>query len=92
MIHDDTNTPSLLLSNTSLLELGEGESTALADFPVVSDGLSTDGGAEERERANTESGGLGFAGLATAELASGLVKPGANPELPVLAEMVLMKD
>lgn len=47
VVNYDTNTSSLLSSNSSLLELSECESTALTDFPVVTDGLGTDGRAEE---------------------------------------------
>lgn len=54
--------------------------------------MRTDGGAEERERADTKLSSLGLAGCATAELAAWLVKPGADTELPILAEMVLVED
>ena len=92
VVNNDTNTTSLLLANTSLLQLGEGEATALTDFPVVSDSLGTDGGAEESKGTDTKLSSLGLAGCATTELAAGLVEPGANTELPILAEVVLVED
>ena len=92
VVDHDTNTTSLLAANTSLLELAEGEATAFADLAVVTNGLSTDSGTEEGEGADTEAGGLLLAGLATAELAAWLVKPCADTELPVLAEVVLVED
>lgn len=92
MVNHYANTTSLLLSNTRLLELSESEATALAEFSVVADGLATDGGSQESEWANTERGGLSLAGIATAELAAGLIEPSANSALPVLAEMVGVKD
>ena len=92
MVHNDTNTTGLLLANTSLLELSEGETTALADFPVVSDGLATDGGAEELKGTDAKLGSLGLTGVAAAELAAGLVEPGADTALPVLAEVVAVED
>lgn len=92
MVDDDADTTRLLLANTSLLDLSQGEATTLTDFPVVADGLRTDSGAEEGEGANAELGSLGLAGSAAAELAAGLVEPGADPGLPILAEMVLVED
>lgn len=92
MVDDDADTTRLLLANTSLLELSQSEAAALADFPVVAHGLPTDCGAEEREGANTEFGGLRLASLAATELAAGLVEPGADTALPVLAEVVGVED
>lgn len=92
MVHHDSDTTGLLLSNSSFLELSKGESTALTDLAVVANGLGTDGGAEEGERADTESSSLGLAGCASAELASWLVKPCANTALPVLPEVVGGED
>ena len=57
-------------------------------------GRATDGGgrrqeerAEEVEGADAERGSLGFASVASAKLATWLIKPGANTTLPVLAEV-----
>lgn len=92
MIDNDTDSPGLLPADSGLLELGKCESTALTDFAVVADGLRADSGTEERLGADAEGGGLGFAGIAAAELAPRLVEPGADTALPVLAEMVRVED
>ena len=92
MVNNNANTAGLLAADTSLLELGQSEPTALANLPVVSYGLGADGGAEEGEGANAELGGLRLTGLATAKLAAGLVEPGADTALPVLAEVVGVED
>jgi hypothetical protein len=92
VVDDNSNALGLLPADTGLLQLGEGESTALTNFAVVAHGLGADGGAEEGEGANAEGSGLGLAGLATAELAAWLVEPGADTALPVLAEVVLVED
>lgn len=92
VVDDDADTTRLLLADTSLLELGEGEATALTDFPVVADGLRTDGGAEESEGTNAELSSLLLARVAAAELAARLVEPGADTALPVLAEVVGVED
>jgi hypothetical protein len=88
VVNDDAQAKGLLPADASLLELAKGEATALADLAVVADGRCTDGRAEFRERANTKGSGLGGTSIAAAELAARLVKPGAYPALPVLAEMV----
>jgi len=82
----------LLLANTCLLQLCEGESAALTELAVVANSLGTDGGAKKREGADTKGGSLGLAGIAATELATGLVEPGFDSALPVLAEVVLVKD
>ena len=92
VVDDDADTTRLLLANTSLLELSQREAPALTNFPVVAHSLRTHGGAEKGERANTELGGLRLAGLTTAELAAGLVEPGADTALPVLAEVVRVEN
>ena len=92
VVDDNADTTRLLLADTSLLELSQGEATALTDLPVVADGLRADSGAEEGEGADTELGSLLLAGLAAAKLAAGLVEPGADTALPVLAEVVGVKD
>ena len=92
VVDDNADTTGSLAADTGLLQLGQGEATALPDLAVVADSLGTDGGAEELEGADAESGGLSLAGLATAELASGLVEPGAHAQLPVLPEVVGVED
>ena len=92
MVNNDTNRASLLATNTSLLQLSEGETTAFPDLAVVADRLRADGGAEEGQGTDAELRSLGLAGLTAAELAAGLVEPGADTALPVLAEVVAVED
>lgn len=92
VVDDNANTASGLAADASLLELGEGEATAFTDFAVVADSLCADGGAEEVKGADAKGSSLGLAGLTTAELAAGLVEPGAHAQLPILAEMVPGED
>ena len=92
VVDDNTNTTSGLATNTSLLQLSEGETTALTDLAVVAYGLSTDGGTEEGEGTNAKSCGLLLASLTAAKLAAWLVKPGADTQLPVLVEVIVVED
>ena len=92
MVDDNADTTRLLLADTSLLELIQGEATALTELAVVADGLAADGGAEELKGADAKGCGLGLAGGAAAELAAGLVEPGADAALPVLPEVVGVED
>lgn len=92
MVDDDAEPARSLARHTGLLELGEGEAAALAQLGVVADGLATDGRAEGLEGADTEGSGLGDTGITPAQLAAGLVEPCADAALPVLAEVVTVKD
>ena len=92
VVDDNADTTGSLAADTGLLQLGQGEATALPDLAVVADSLCTDSGAEEFEGADTKGSSLGLAGLAAAKLAAGLVEPGADTALPVLAEVVGVKD
>ena len=92
VVNNDTNSAGLLATDSSLLQLSKSETAAFPDLAVVTNGLSTDSGAEEVKRADTKASGLLLAGLATANLAAGLVKPCTNTDLPVLAEVVLVED
>ena len=92
MVDDDANTTGSLAADTSLLELAEREATAFTELAVVAYGLGADSGTKGGKRAHTKSGGFGLARLATAELATGLVEPGADTELPILTEVVLVED
>jgi len=92
VVDNDTNTACFLPSDPSLLELSKGESTALTDFAIIANGLTADGRAQRGYRANTKAGSLSFAGIASAELAPWLVKPGADTALPVLAVMIIVQD
>jgi hypothetical protein len=88
VINRDTNTSRLLSSYTSILQLGKRESPSFTNFPVVSDGLSTNGRPKEGKRADTEGGSFCLAGSSATELAPWLVEPGADSALPVFAEVV----
>lgn len=92
VVNNDTDTTRLLLADTGLLQLSEGETPALTDLAVVTDGLGMDGGAEVGEGADAKGCSLGLAGLTTADLATGLVEPGADACLPVLTEVILVED
>ena len=92
VVNNDSNTTSLLPSNTGLLELCEGKSTTLTNFAVVPDSLSTNSRAEKGERADAECGSFCFARGASAKLAPWLVEPGAHATLPILPEMVGVED
>jgi hypothetical protein len=88
VVNDNTNTKCFFAVDTNLLQLSKGETTALADLTVVSDGLGSNGGAEESKGTDTKGGSLGLTGIASTEFATGLVEPGTYPALPVFAEMV----
>ncbi len=81
MVDNDTETLSLLLPDTSLLDLAQGETTTESNFGVVSDGWASNGRSEELERSNTEGECLGLTGDSSTELASWLVEPGLDPLL-----------
>lgn len=92
VVNDDTNATSLFAVYTCLLELSESESTAFTELAVIADSLATDSGAEKCEGADAELGGFGLAGCAPAELASRLIEPGAHAALPILMEVVTVKN
>ena len=92
MVNDDADTTSSLAADSGFLELGKGETTAFPNLAVVPDSLSTNSRTQELEGANAKGSGFSLARLATAELASGLVEPSAHAQLPVLPEVVGVKD
>jgi hypothetical protein len=92
VIYNNANAKCLFSTNSSFLQLSQCETAALTEFAVVTNGLSTDGGAKESKWANAKRGGLYLAGLASAELPSWLIKPRANATLPVLAEVIGVED
>ena len=92
MIHDDTYTLGLLPVDSCGFEFGEGESPTFAQFPVITHGLATNGRSQTCKGTQTKGSGLGFTRSATPELAAGLVEPGADSPLPVLAEVVGRKS
>ena len=88
MINNDTNTPCFFSTDACLLEFSESEATAFTKLAIVADGLATDSGAQQGQRADAKACSLFLAGSASAELASRLVKPGAHAALPVFVEVV----
>lgn len=75
MVDDDADAESLLLADTSLLDLGNGETTTDADLGVVTDGRAADGRTEELKRAGSEVESLLLAVHPPPVLAAGLVEP-----------------
>lgn len=92
VVHNDPKPAGRLPPNTRLLELRKREPTSLTQLGVVAHGRRADGGAEGLERAHAERGGFSLACLAAAELAAGLVEPGAHAALPVLVEVPVGED
>ena len=92
VVDDNADSPGLLPSNTSLLEFGKRETTTLAYFSVVANCLPSNCRAKETEGADTQRGGFRFACFTSAELSPWLIKPGADPALPVLPEVVVVED
>jgi hypothetical protein len=92
VVNDNTDSPGLLPSDASLLEFSKRETTTLAYFSVVANCLRSNCGTKESEGSDTQRGGFGFACFTSAELPPWLIKPGANPALPVLPEVVVVED
>jgi hypothetical protein len=74
------------------LELLQGEAAARADLGVVAHRLAADGGAERLDRAGGDGRRLGLARIAPALLARGLVEPGADAQVPLLAVVHVRED
>jgi len=92
VVNNDTDTTRLFAVDTRLLKLGESESATFTELAVVANSLAADGGAEKCEGADAELSGLDFAGCASAKLACGLIEPGAHAALPILVEVVIVKN
>lgn len=92
MVDDDSKTESLLPADTGLFELCQGEATTLTDLRVVTNGLTTNGRAEELKRTSTKESCLCLACNAAALFATGLIEPSPNPTLPILAEVIFVED
>jgi len=92
VVNGDTDGASVLLAQTGSLDLLNGETTAGSDLGVVSEGGASDGGAEGLNGSETELGSLGLTSSASPLLGTGLVEPDLDPTLPVLAEVVVVKD
>lgn len=69
-----------------------GERLAHAQLGVVLERGASDSRAEGLDGAEAESGGLGLASVAARLLGAGLVEPDLDATLPVLAEVVVVKD
>ena len=59
---------------------------------AVPDGLAADGGPELVEGSRGDGCGFGPSGLKSSSFAAGLVEPGADVALPVLAEVHVRED
>jgi hypothetical protein len=81
VVNDDTETLGLLPGDTSLLQLGESETTTEPDLGVVSDGRGTNGRTEELKRPDSESEGLLLTSNTPGVLSAWLVEPGLDPLL-----------
>ena len=92
VVYDNANTTSLLLTNTSLFQFTEGESTPFLKFSIIANCWGANGGSEQSERANTEGGSFSLAGSSSADFCAWLIKPGADPALPVFSEVVCVKS
>lgn len=92
VVDGDTDGAGVLLAEAGSLDLLDGEATAGADLGVVSEGGASDSGAERLNGAQAELGSLGLTGSASPLLGTGLVEPDLDPTLPVLAEVVVVKD
>jgi hypothetical protein len=92
VVDDDAEPERLLAGDAGLLELPKREAAALADLAVVAHSRRAHGRPQLGERAHAEGRSLSDAGVTAAELAPGLVEPGADVALPVLAEVVAGED
>lgn len=92
VVDGDADGAGVLLAKTGSLDLLNGETTAGADLGVVSKGGASDSGAEGLNGSETKLGSLGLTSSASPLLGTGLVEPDLDPALPVLAEVVVVKD
>ena len=92
MVNDDTDTSGLFPPDTSFFEFRESEATALTQLAVVAEGLAANCRAQMAKGADSKAGRFCFACSASAELAPGLVEPGADAALPVLMEVIDGED
>lgn len=92
MVDDYAESQCGLAADPRLLQLAMGEAATLPYLGVVLYRLAAHGRAEECERAHAKRRSLGFACVTPAELAAGLVEPCLDITLPVLAEVIGVKD
>eukprot|EP01084_Bolivina_argentea_P086974 157153_1 len=90
VINGDANATGRLHGDLGGLKLGKSETTASTHTHVVLDGGATDGGAQEVDGAGSHLLGLGDASVTASLLLGGLVEPGHNVTLPVLAEVLVL--
>jgi hypothetical protein len=90
VINANSQRLGLVAVDLGLLELVKSEAAAGAQLAVIlSSGASDDGAQRAGNRARGYSGSLGLACFATADFASGLIKPSSHSALPVLVEMLV---
>ena len=92
MVDGNTDGAGVLLAETGSLDLLNGETTAGADLGVVSESGASDSRAEGLDGSETELGSLSLTSSTSPLLGTGLVEPDLDPALPVLAEVVIVKD
>ncbi len=78
-----------MFKKNKYLEILKGEATTSTELGVVLDGRAADGGADQTiDGARGDTGSLLDTRDTSGLLAAGLVQPGLNAGLPVLAEML----
>lgn len=92
VVDGDTDRARVLLAQTGSLDLLNRETTTRADLGVVSERGASHGGAQKLDGAQAQLGSLGLTRSASPLLGTGLVEPDLDPTLPVLAEVVVVKD
>lgn len=84
VIHCNAQFPRLLDVEARLLELFKGESSALADFDVVSQAGTADRGTQQGRWLGSETASTRFTGCSTTFFACWLIEPGPDSTLPIL--------
>jgi len=92
VVDGDTERESLLATNTGSSELLLGESTTSTELHVVTLSRASNGGSEELSRAESSLDGLCLAMEAARVLLAGLIEPGLDTGLPILAEMIPVEN
>ena len=92
VVNNYANAACLFTVDTCLLQLSQSKPTTLANLAVVANSLATYSRAEQCKGADTELCCLNFAGVASAQLAAGLIEPGAHATLPILVEVVVVEN
>ena len=92
VVDRNTNRSGKLHTQTDSFDLVEGEASAETKTVLVTSILSANSGSEFIERARGSGSGSSSAGLESSLLATGLVEPGSDVALPVLAQMNVGDD